>query len=557
MKTGPLASSVALLLIFAIVFPSALLIVPQSARAVFIPTFEENPILVGDVTTTAVKTTFMALKETLIEIHSFTTKVATVAMWVNTFILQPLLFVLSGRLLQHITSGVLQFVTGVINGTGAPQFAQNVRGTMQMVSDVSAFAFINQYGLHSRSPFSTSIVSALRIDYLQSSSLAGFFAANRDTLYRTSPNINAYLAGNWSQGGLDSWFALTTQSQNNPYMLYLNAQSQRQSLAGPGVGGATGARASELSWGQGMLSWCGTDDTVDPAVPASGVDDGTGTAPGTEMPDSITSLEGKVPGDPCTNKDGTGGKVKTPGSVISSSLNKALGATQDKIVQMGALANEVNGILGDITTVMRTVNLAKNILVGPDSEGLAGANTRDDRIFLGVSSATVYQNAATSPLYTSDKSSAVDQYESAWLTIKSSADAASASLNSLINSCANATTKSEAQAALSAQVQPTLAAANAAAAVVAAARAMMQQIQDKLNAGNDASADIQALNAMPPTSTDLTTATQESQTLGGATASPEGSLTVSGGSVIDRMNLIRENATALKASSACTAPSTP
>lgn len=553
MKTGPLTSSVSLLLIFALVFPSAFIIAPQRAQALFVPTFEENPVLVGDVTVTAAKTTFMALKETLIEIHAFTTKVATVAMWVNTFILQPLLFVLSGRLLQRITSGVLQFVTGVINGTGAPQFVQNVRGTMQMASDVSSFAFINQYGLHSRSPFSASIVSALRIDYLQGSSLAGFFAANRDTLYRTSPNINAYLAGDWSQGGLASWFALTTQDNNNPYMLYLNAQSQRQSLAGPGVGGATGARASELAWGQGMLSWCGTDDSVDPAVPVSGVDDGTGVVPDTEMPSSITSLEGKVPGDPCTNKDGTGGKVKTPGSVINSSLSKALGATQDKIIQMGALANEVNGILGDITRVMQTVNLARNILVGPDNGGLAGADTRDhDRSFLGVSSATVYQNAAGSPLYTADKSSAVDQYESAWLTIKSSADAASTALNSIINSCANATTKSEAQAALAAQVQPPLAAADAAAAAVAAARAMMQKIQDVLNAGNDASADIQALNNMPPSSTDLTNALQDSQTLGGATASPDGSLTVSGGSTVDRMNLLRANAATL-ASTACSA----
>lgn len=550
MTSHPIVKALAVLLTIALIAPSVFLVAPQKTKAgwpVSVIATLELPF-----------TVLSSIKNTLVEIHSFTSKVAAVAMWVHTFVLQPLLFVLSGRLLQSITSGVINFAIGTINGTGAPQFAQNVRGTMQMASDVSSFAFINQYGLHSRSPFSASIVSALRIDYLQSSSLAGFFAANRDTLYLTSPNINAYLAGDWSQGGLASWFALTTQDNNNPYMLYLNAQSQRRSLAGPGVGGATGARLSELSWGQGMLSWCGTDDTVDPAVPVSGVDDGTGTAPGTEMPTSVTSLEGKVPGDPCTNKDGTGGKVKTPGAVISASLNKALGSTQDKIVQMGALANEVNKIMGDISKVMQTVNLARNILVGPDNEGLAGANTRDyDRSFLGVSSATVYQNAATSPLYTSDKASAVDQYESAWLTIKSSADFASVALNSLINSCANATTKSEAQAALAAQVQPTLAAAANAATVVTAARAMMQQIQDKLNAGNDASADIQALNAMPPTSTDLTNAIQDSQTLGGATATPEGSLTVSGGSVVDRMNLIRENATALKGSAVCAALSIP
>lgn len=552
MKTGPFAPGIASLLVIVLILPSTFLAVPQKARAVFIPTYEMNPAVA---VYTPKITGLSYLKDILIEIHAFTSKVAAVAMWVNTFILQPLLFILSGRLLQSITSGVINFVIGTINGTGAPQFVQDVRGNMQAVSDASAFAFINLYGMHSRSPFSASIVSAMRIDYLQSSSLAGFFAANRDTLSRTSPNINAYLAGDWSQGGIASWFALTTQDNNNPYMLYLNSQSRLRSLTGPGVGGATGARASELAWGQGMLSWCGTDDAIDPAIPVSGVDDGTGTAPGTELPVSITSLEGKIPGDPCTNKDGTGGKVKTPGSVISSTLGKALGAAQDKIIEMGALASEVNGIMGDITRIMQTVNIARNILGGQNSDGLMGAGGHGSGAFLGVTAANVYQNAGSSPLLTSDKKAAVDQYEFAWLAIKSSADAAALALNAIISSCANATTKSDAQSALAAQVQPTIALADAATAVVAAARAQLQTIQDKLNAGQDASADIQTLNAMPPSSTDLTNAIQESQTLGGATASPEGSLMVSGGSMVDRMNLIRTNAAALKASS-CAAPST-
>lgn len=558
MRKNLLTSSVSILLIFALILTPAFFIAPQKARAVFVPTFETNPAVTGSELTTAAKTSLSYLKDVLIEIHQYTSMIATVAMWVNTFILQPLLFILSGRLLQSITAGVLQFVTGVVNGTGVPQFVQNVQGNMQAVSDVSSFAFFNLYGMHSRSPFSASIVSALRYDYLQSSSLAGFFAANRDTLYMTSPNINGYLAGNWMDGGLASWFALTTQDNNNPYMLYLSAQSRRSSLAGPGVGGATGARLSELSWGQGMLSWCGTDDSVDPAVPASGVDDGTGTAPGT-TPTPDTSLAGKVPGDPCTNKDGTGGKVKTPGSVISSTLNKALGATQDKIVQMGALANEVNGIMGDIMKVMKTVNIAKNILVGPNNGGLDGAGRgyeRNTGVFLGVTSGNVYQNAATSPLYTSNKLQAIGQYETAWLAIKASADTASTTLNTIISSCSNATVKSDAQSALTAQVQPALASAASAAANVAAVRAAMQAIQDKLNAGQDASADTQALNSMPPSPDDLTSALQESQATGGATASPDGSLSVSGGSTVDRMSLLRANATALK-TSACSAPSTP
>lgn len=520
MRTPPFFSGIASLLIISFVFPSAFFIAPKRVHAIPVTVIGNVAQVPFDI--------IISAKSILTEIHSFTSKVATVAMWTNTFIFQPLLFILSGKLLQSITSGTINFVIGTINGTGAPQFVQDVRGNMQAVSDASAFSFINLYGMHSRSPFSASIVSAIRIDYLQSSSLAGFFAANRDTLYRTSPNINAYLAGDWSQGGIASWFALTTQDNNNPYMLYLNAQSRMRSQTGPGVGGATGARASELAWGQGMLSWCGADESIDPETPVYGPANG---------------LEGAVTGDPCTMNDGTSGKIKTPGSVISSTLGKALGAAQDKIIEMGALASEVNGIMGDITRIMQTVNIARNILGGQNSDGLMGAGGHGSGAFLGVTSANVYQNAGSSPLFTSDKKATVDQYEFAWLAIKSVADAAATALGAIISSCANATTKSEAQAALSAQVQPTVAAAESAVANVVAARAQLQTIQDKLNAGQDASADIQTLNAMPPSSTDLTNAIQESQTLGGATANPEGSLTVSGGSMVDRMNLIRANAT--------------
>jgi len=55
---------------------------------------------------------------------------------------------------------------------------------------------------------------------------------------------------------------------------------------------------------------------------------------------------------------------------------------------------------------------------------------------------------------------------------------------------------------------------------------------------------------MPPTMQDIANAEQGTQTFGGATASPTGSLTVSGGSLVDQMNLISANATARK--SVCT-----
>jgi hypothetical protein len=538
------------LLMVALIAPSTLFIAPQRAHATGWPVFDAGNF---------VQNTLAAIKSVLIEIHTYTSAVAEVAMYVNTFIFQPLLYVLSGRLLKSMTAGVLGFVNGLSNGAGRPQFVQNLGGNLQGVGDASAFAFFDSYIRNMGSPFASSIVHALRIDYVRRTSLAGFYGANRDTLSRTSPNIRAYLAGDWSQGGLASWFALTTQDNNNPYMMYLNGQSQRDALVGQGAGGAKGKRKAELAWGNGMLSWCGVGTPVstgpDGVDPGAGAGDGTGVsrddpAYGTTAPLTETSFVGTVPGDPCVNKDGTSGKVKTPGSVIGETLNKVLGSTQDKIVQMGALASEVNGIMGDITKIMQTVNIAKQILSGPDDGGLAGANSRDDgSYFLSVSSATVYQsvaeseNTATNRTLVTEKTHIVDQYESSWLTIKSSADFALASVNALTGSCT-----ATAQTALTTNIQPALARAASAAAVVAVARVALQKIQDKFNVGADATADIQALNALPPSSTDVTNALQDAQVSGdgvGATADPAGSLTVSGGSLVDRMNLIRANATTM------------
>ena len=68
------------------------------------------------------------------------------------------------------------------------------------------------------------------------------------------------------------------------------------------------------------------------------------------------------------------------------------------------------------------------------------------------------------------------------------------------------------------------------------------------------SADTQALGAAPPTTADVVNAQSAATVTGRATASPDGSLTVSGGTLIDQMNLISTNAEALK-TSVCIEPS--
>jgi len=330
------------------------------------------------------------------------------------------------------------------------------------------------------------------------------------------------------------------------------------------VGGATVARLAELNWGQGFLSWCGSleENTVLPE-------------------DSDEEQVGLSPGDACINKDGTPGTVKTPASTIKATLDKVLGGTQDKLAMMGQLSKEVGGILSNIGKVFGTIQLASSILGGPEG-GLfgmgqatgPGGTTRimqyQNTPTLNVTPATVYKNASEIVSSGSDMAGRLTQYETAWTTIRASANAATVAVTGLASFCTAAASKasdpsfasvataqaSAAQSAITTQITPVLTRANTAFANIASARAALKAMKDKIDSGLDIAseeylAELQALQTMPPTDSDLGDALSEVEAYNSASASPAGSLAVSGGSIVDRMSLISSNAEALK-SSACT-----
>lgn len=589
MRTRHFIKSLAIFLTVVLIAPSAFLVAPQRAQALF---------GIGDIVfdpTNWIQETITAVQSTLSGIADPISAAANVAMKINELYLQPLAFILSGNLLKMITAGVIQFVIGKANGTGIPQFVTDVNQSLQTVSDSRALAFLQQMGRNSNSPFASSISSSLRNDYLSKTSLAGFWARNMNTLARSSPNVNAYLAGDWRQGGVGAWFALTTQIQNNPYTLYQSSQAQLASQVGPGAGGATGARLSELSWGNGFGSWCGATGTVPPDAQRQVFDDGSTLVTDSTGGTTATNATGINPGDPCTNADGSPGIIKTPGSVIVATLNKALGSQQDSILRMGNVGPQITSILRDVGTIMSTVNFATQILgnasLGTATGGLLGADRTSasnptsrlaqfapttpsgafnpNASYLGTSNSAVYRDAASSPEVSSDVNVRVIQYESSWNTIKASANTASTSVRALIDFCttsANTATNNpdfvsasraqavSAQTALTTQVAPVLTQANTAFTTVASARAEVARVQAELSsntagtATSNTVADLPALQTMHPTMEDVARAMQDAQSIGQATADPAESLTVSGGSLVDRMNLLGANADALKAS---------
>ncbi|MBI5405573.1 hypothetical protein HY972_00840 [Candidatus Kaiserbacteria bacterium] len=541
MSTRPLASILATVLTVALLAPSAFLVAPQRAHAIPV-------VVVGDAvgwvqeTITAVATGISAIADPI-------TTLATVAKQVNDYVLAPIAFIKSGLLLKALTAGVIAFVTKPnANGTGSTQFVQNLQENQRKVGDAKAFAFIAQFGRNSTSPFASSISSSLQRNYVQNTSAAGFLAANRNTLNLASPNVNGFLNGDWSQGGARAWFALTTEPQNNPYTLYQSSQSQLANL----VAGATAARLAELNWGQGFLSWCGPER---PGSDGANIDETTGAY--------VSGGPGTAPGDPCTNKDGTPGTIRTPASTITAGLNHALGGGQDKLVQIGNIGTQFGQLLGSIATIMGTINLAKDVLGGRGSGGLIDAGSSpafQAGSSAGVESAVLQGAAASTATLVSSASNRVNQYKTAWNTVAASADVASTNVTDLADFCTAAAQAasadpafastaraqaSAARAALASGVAPVLTQVSAASTVAATATANLQRVQA---ATNTLGADVLELQSAPPTPADIASATQEAQSTGQATASPSGSLVVSGGTLVDRMNLISTNAQALKIS---------
>lgn len=480
MKPHLLSRALAILLTAVLLVPQVFLIAPQPAHAFFSTVLDPSNLVAN---------TISVIRETISSVAAVTSDAALIALQVNAYVLQPLAFVLSGNLLKAMTAGTIAFVIGKANGTGIPQFVADIQVSLQTISDAQALSFFDQYIRSSQSPWNTAIISQLSKEYLNKTSLAGFWAQNMDTLRRTSPNIYGYLGGNWMLGGVGSWFALTTQTQNNPYMAYGAAQNQLGALIGPGVGGATGARVADLARNGGFVSWCGSSDGflgsmttgVVSGAAAAAVDQAANdaydqaynaaVAAGNESSavalanaaasaaktdafnrakaaNAGNTVLGVSPGDPCTNSDGTTGTIKTPGSVIVAGLNKALGGEQDNVARMGNVGPQINQILANIGEVLKTVQFASQILGGPGSGGLFGVNqptsgqTRsalqayaNSAGNLGVTNSTVLTSAAALPSSGSDMLDRVAQYETAMNTVRGAVNTASTNVMSLMDFC--------------------------------------------------------------------------------------------------------------------------
>lgn len=557
MRHKPFAGALAILLTITLVAPTAFLIAPHRASASALS-------CVGGLLGIGASAAPVGVPIQNLPISKATGSSAgsTATSCIRDVILIPLARTAIRALLQQMTASVVNWINGA-NGTGQPSYIRNTQGNLQGVGDSKANAFFAAFARDITSPFAAAVASSLRANYLQNTSEAGFWAANQCTLPR---NMDEFLYGDWSQGGIGTWFALTTQSQNNPFTLYQTSQIHLSNIIGPGIGGATGARIAELAWGSGFLSWCGSV--------------GTSYTPGADG-------SGVAPGDPCFDSDGKGGTIKTPGSVVHGYTQKVLvGTPFEQLISANDLDSSFDAIVGALL----------NQVLG-SAGGLFGASASSDSGSSVTNRLQNYSNSDSTAIQSASQTaqSVLAQlvtFTNAWQTISAAANTASTSAASLANFCTAAadtqalallnssssnsnplfpvtpivpsdlsTIHSEfidasraqavaAQTAITTEIAPVPLQAQAAINSVAPTQTLALKVQSEASGTTvslgSLSSDLTTLIATAPSITEVTDVQQNAQVFGGAQASPAGSLTVSGGSLVDQMNLISANAATLK-----------
>lgn len=602
MKSNLYSRSLAVLLVIAIVAPATLFTAPRRVSA-------SAASCIGGLLGTAGSAAMGVAREvvgmaavpvsnTSIESSSASTAGTSMGSCVYDVIIVPAARAAIRALLAQITASTINWITGR-NGSGQASFVRNISVNLQSVGDAAAVPFFNQVATGFNSPFGPAISSALQLQYAQQTSMAGFFAANRNTLAQYSPNPNAFIRGSWSQGGMKAWFALTGPNPNNPYILYQAAQNQ----LGNTVTQAQTNRRQDMVQSSGFLSWCGGSDTsVDTsnvACPSGQTlssdtnqcyytsGDNAGQFSGATP--AAASSRGVAPGAACFNSDGTPGTIQTPGSAIHGYTQKAVvGLGIDQLIS----ANELDAAFGAVVgALMSQVIGGVTGLFGASQPSSSGSGRPSIVTQLNNTSGVSANSTVASADSVESMLANISLFIGSWNRINTAALTASTTLDSLTSFCTAAATDAEqhpneeqgktssfasaaraqasaAQTAISVSIAPVLTQARTATSSVEATKELALRLQAEAASGaspDTLSSQVGTLLAMPPTGADVSTAQSMATVTNTAVALPRPvypnttptiSLSVSGGSIVDQMNLLSTNAEALKQSVCVPVPAT-
>lgn len=256
--------------------------------------------------------------------------------------------------IQRMTASTVNWINRGFKGS--PSFVTNPEGFLKGVADQTVGLFIE------RDPnlnfLCSPIQSRIRVALINS------YNPNMRNLWQCTltdavGNMEDFL-DDFDRGGWDKFFEISQKPQNNPIGAYIMAENEmlRQ------IASKVGTKEQDLNWGKGFMSFkrCtlyeggGADPANIDLLDIAGGGSGFTTDEDEEL--------SQIAPPRCIQE-----KTETPGTVIESRLNQALGAGQGRL----EVADEVNEIIGALLTQL--ANKALGGLLSLTKRGSDGSNS--------------------------------------------------------------------------------------------------------------------------------------------------------------------------------------
>ncbi len=371
--------TVSALLIGLLLVPSAFGVVSVPRAHAQIATVEVNPAVLGALTAMAASSAVSATSE--------------VSQLTISNILNGIAWAVAKAAIQSMTKSIVVWINSGFNGS--PAFEQNLNASLRKLGDTYAQSFLTQLAkdpaIHS--PFMDDLVTNVGTAYYLYTGRDALKEQLRYTLNKSAADDKAFLKGDFSQGGWDSYFAAFSNPANNPYGAQMLASRALADRISTGVN----QRVEELSWGSGFLSWRG--DCVKDT-------DGTDAVALAEI-DSCQSYS-----------------IQTPGSVTENMLVNVLGSP----VRQLELADSINEIVGALAQ-----QLVAQVIGGTGLRNVSEPSQGGGSSYLSRATDASQYTSNTSSLSTGFISTLtttlkqVQQYRTNWITLQTAANAAKTS----------------------------------------------------------------------------------------------------------------------------------
>jgi hypothetical protein len=249
--------------------------------------------------------------------------------------LDSIAHIVAQQAIQKLTAQTVNWINSGFKGN--PAYITDPGQFFLDIADQEASRFLSNSNMNALcAPFRAEVRLALTKSYLAERSPQNFSC----TLTKVKENFEQFTE-DFSQGGWDSWFEVTQNSQNNPYGAYLEAKNSLSTV----IGTRQAKYVDQLSWGQGFLSYEVCD--------------------GTKAHNNVTGE------DECSHT-----KTVTPGSVINDQLKQHLGTGVSSLVQADEINEIVSALFGQlINKVMGSVGL---LGASEPGSGSGGSSLTDD-----------------------------------------------------------------------------------------------------------------------------------------------------------------------------------